>query len=85
MLNLKVPFDAKLGLERSERPNALHPNVDHVCLRVDPWDENALINYLSTFGIVVTVERRYGRECCGPSIYISNPGGNRIELKWLPK
>lgn len=60
-------------------------NVDHFCLRVDPFDESAIRRQLEAAGIVVG-ERlsRFGAEGEGPSIYIADPEGNTVELKGPP-
>ena len=57
------------------------PNVDHVCFRVSPWDEAAIIKHLAHFGIIAEVASRYGADGEGPSIYLADPEGNRLELK----
>ncbi len=80
-----VPFDGKLGLHRGGRPDTETANVDHICFRVDPWDEDALIGHLRSLDIEAQVARRYGAEGYGPSIYISDPEGNQIELKGPPE
>ncbi len=60
-------------------------NVDHFCLRIDPWDEAALADYLRAQGLTVEESGiRYGAEGNGPSIYISDPEGNIVELKGPP-
>lgn len=60
-------------------------NVDHVCLRVLPWDEGAILAHLARHGITdVEVASRYGAQGYGPSIYIRDPAGNMIELKGPP-
>lgn len=58
-------------------------NVDHVCLRVEPFDEAALRQHLLPFGLDAPqrAESRFGAEGNGPSIYFSDPDGNTIELK----
>jgi catechol 2,3-dioxygenase-like lactoylglutathione lyase family enzyme len=61
-------------------PNAR--NLDHFCLRIDPFDESALRAYLRAHGIEAgEVKRRYGAEGNGPSLYIEDPEGNVVELK----
>jgi glyoxylase I family protein len=80
-----VPFDGKLGSERGGRPDTESANVDHICFRVDPWDEDALMRHLHSLGIQCQVARRYGADGYGPSIYISDPEGNQIELKGPPE
>ena len=60
-------------------------NVDHVCLRVLPWDEAAILAHLANHGITdARVSARDGAEGFGPSIYIRDPAGNTIELKGPP-
>ncbi|HWI14575.1 MAG TPA: VOC family protein [Burkholderiales bacterium] len=60
-------------------------NLDHFCLRVEPFDHSALVAHLINYGIVPGEPRtRYGADGYGPSIYISDPEGNVIELKGPP-
>lgn len=60
-------------------------NVDHVALRIDPFDEPALRAHLRAHGIEAgAVSSRYGAEGEGPSLYIQDPDGNTIELKGPP-
>lgn len=57
-------------------------NVDHFCLRVDPFDETAILEHLQVFGITADkAVMRYGAEGEGLSIYCFDPDGNQIELK----
>ena len=73
-----VGVEAPLAAE-SER------NVDHFCLRIDPWDETAIATYLRSCGLLVEESGiRYGAEGNGPSIYIKDPEGNVVELKGPP-
>jgi len=60
-------------------------NMEHVCVRIEPWDETAIRAHLGACGIAAgEVEERYGAEGYGPSIYIEDREGNRIELKGPP-
>lgn len=57
-------------------------NMDHLCLRIDPFDVEAINRHLDDHGVPHgEVELRYGAEGKGPSIYINDPEGNRVELK----
>jgi len=57
-------------------------NMDHLCLRVDPFDVKAIYRHLDHHGVSYgEVALRYGAEGKGPSIYIKDPDGNRVELK----
>ena len=60
-------------------------NMDHFCMRIEPFDEKVLLDHLRDHGIKPgPVEQRYGAEGMGPSIYFNDPEGNRIELKGPP-
>lgn len=57
-------------------------NMDHFCLRIDPWDEQAIRVHLNARDVVIGDSGdRYGAEGIGPSIYVSDPEGNVVELK----
>ena len=79
-----VPLDGPLGRMGGAGPAKEGRNVDHVCFRVLPWDESAILAHLAGHGIEAEVERRYGAEGEGPSIYLTDPDGNGLELKGPP-
>jgi catechol 2,3-dioxygenase-like lactoylglutathione lyase family enzyme len=79
-----VPLDGRLGRSGGAGPGKEGRNVDHVCFRVRPWDEAAIVAHLAGFGIEAEVAQRYGAEGDGPSIYLSDPDGNGLELKGPP-
>ena len=57
-------------------------NVDHFCVRLEGFDAAALKAHLAKNGVDPgEVHERYGAEGYGPSIYISDPDGNTVELK----
>lgn len=57
-------------------------NVDHVCLRVTPFEPEALSAHLKRHGCEPSEARQvYGAEGRGPSIYVDDPEGNTLELK----
>lgn len=77
-----VPLDGKLGQAGGAGPGAEGRNVDHFCLRVEPFDGEAIAAHLSSHGIDCgEVVNRVGAEGNGPSIYINDPDGNVVELK----
>jgi glyoxylase I family protein len=76
-----VPVDGKLGRMGGAAPGREGRNVDHVCFRVDRWDEQAILAHLAAHGIEAEVTRRYGADGEGPSIYLHDPEGNLLELK----
>lgn len=63
-------------------PPGAHRNMDHLCLSLKNWDHEALQAHLAQHGVCTEEPaRRYGASGMGQSIYISDPDGNRIELK----
>ncbi|WP_345812404.1 VOC family protein [Paraburkholderia sp. PREW-6R] len=61
-------------------------NVDHVCLRVDPFDADALSAHLAEHGARPGEPAlRYGADGYGPSLYLYDPEGNMVELKGPPE
>jgi catechol 2,3-dioxygenase-like lactoylglutathione lyase family enzyme len=77
-----VPVDGQLGRMGGAAPGKEGHNVDHVCFRVAPWDENAIRRHLMAHGVSqVDVVSRYGADGEGPSIYLTDPEGNMLELK----
>ena len=80
-----VPVDGKLGRMGGAAPGAEGRNLDHFCLRVEPFDEAAIRAHLAVHGVEAgKTESRYGAEGEGPSIYLSDPEGNVVELKGPP-
>jgi len=77
-----VDIAGKLGKEGGRAPEAEGRNLDHFCLRVEPFDSAAIRARLAAQGVAVDApKRRFGAEGYGDSIYFSDPEGNRIELK----
>lgn len=80
-----VPLEGVLGRAGGAGPGPEGRNLDHFCLRVEPFDEAAIRAHLQAHGVAAgETARRYGAEGDGPSIYISDPEGNVVELKGPP-
>ncbi|MGZ5180538.1 MAG: VOC family protein [Ramlibacter sp.] len=80
-----VPVDGKLGRAGGAAPGREGRNLDHFCLRVEPFDEAAIRSQLARHGHSASpVEQRYGAEGEGPSLYLTDPEGNVVELKGPP-
>ena len=80
-----VPVSGELGRKGGAAPAVEGRNLDHFCVRVDPFDEVAIRGLLQSLGIAAgPTEQRYGAEGSGPSIYIQDPDGNTVELKGPP-
>ena len=80
-----VPVSGELGRKGGAAPGAEGRNLDHFCVRVDPFDEAAIRAQLTALGVEAgPTEQRYGAEGSGPSMYIQDPDGNTVELKGPP-
>ena len=80
-----VPVDGELGRAGGAAPGCEGHNMDHVCLRVEPFDAEEIRRELFVQGVAVgEVVARYGAEGTGPSIYLKDPQGNTVELKGPP-
>jgi glyoxylase I family protein len=77
--------DGPLGRQGGAAPGAQGRNLDHFCVRVEPFDADAIRAELRAHGFAPgPVEMRYGAEGNGPSIYVPDPEGNVVELKGPP-
>lgn len=73
-----------------DRPDSGAPdagrNMDHLCLRVEPFDTDALKAHLAALGARIGEQAlRYGADGYGPSLYLFDPEGNMVELKGPPE
>ena len=77
-----ITVDGKLGRAGGAAPGREGRNLDHLCLRVEPFDQEAIVAHLKRYGVAVgEIRRRYGAEGNGVSIYLQDPEGNTVELK----
>lgn len=80
-----VPVSGKLGRAGGAPPGKEGRNLDHFCLRVEPFDPTAIAEQLALHGYAAgQVAQRYGAEGDGPSLYVTDPEGNVVELKGPP-
>lgn len=72
----------ELGRRGGAAPGRGGHNLDHVCLRIEPFDEGALRAHLRRHGIDAgPLHHTYGAAGDGPALYLEDPEGNSIELK----
>lgn len=78
-----VSVNGKLGKAGGPAPASEGRNMDHLCLRIEPFDEATLLAHLIQSGVEVRgpATDNFGAEGLGPSLYFSDPDGNVIELK----
>ncbi len=58
--------------------------LDHLCIEIDPVSENEVDALSARLGQDLAFRTLYGAKGYGPSTMISDPDGNRIELKMYP-
>ena len=77
-----IPLDGKLGRMGGVGPGAEGRNLEHFCLEVTPFDDAAIRAHLASHGVPAgTTGTRNGANGEGPSIYLTDPEGNNVELK----
>ncbi len=77
-----VTVDSNLGRLAGDAPDPQRPNLDHFCLQLVDFDEDALRAHLAQHGITASpLEERYGAQGNGPSMYLKDPDQNTVELK----
>ena len=78
-----VPVDSELGRSGGGPPQQDGRNVDHFCLCIEEIDESRLLAEFDKRGIGNSgFAERYGAQGFGRSIYIDDPEGNVVELKF---
>lgn len=77
-----VTLDGRLGEAGGAGPGREGRNVDHIAIKITPFDGDAIRAHLKTHGIEAgEAVTRFGAEGDGPSIYLTDPEGNGVELK----
>lgn len=80
-----VPVDGELGRAGGAAPGSEGRNMDHLCFRIETFDEASLAEHLERHGVEPgRASTRYGAEGNGPSMYVTDPEGNTVELKGPP-
>lgn len=77
-----VAVDGPLGRPGGAAPGREGRNMDHLCLRVEPFEQAAIVAHLKRHDVAVgDIRPRFGAEGNGVSIYLADPEGNTVELK----
>ena len=76
-----VDMNGKLGAAGGPPPGPGR-NVDHIAIKVEPFDAEAIRAYFTASGVEPDQAAvRFGADGDGPSIYMRDPEGNGVELK----
>jgi glyoxylase I family protein len=77
-----IEVNGALGRAGGAAPGTEGRNMDHLCLRVEPFDQDANVAHLEKHHVAVgKITSRFGAEGNGVSIYLADPEGNTVELK----
>jgi glyoxylase I family protein len=77
-----VDMNGKLGPDGGAAPGLEGHNMDHFALRLKSFDAEALQTWFQQQSVDIGDEvQRFGAKGDGPSVYLSDPEGNRLELK----
>jgi len=77
-----VPVTGMLGSKGGAAPGPEGRNMDHLCLRVEPFEIDAVVAHLQAHGARVgEIQPRFGAQGEGISVYVHDPEGNVVELK----
>ena len=84
----KVPFPSVRITEGTiidlfARPRG-ETNIDHFCLVVEPLDWQEVIDS-GAFTVLEGPVDRFGARGDAISIYVQDPDGNTVELRWYPQ
>lgn len=59
-------------------------NVDHICLVVAPLDWQQVVDS-GRFRVLDGPGKRFGARGTAESLYVEDPDGNTVELRWYPQ
>ena len=78
-----VSVEGPTGRKGGAAPGEEGRNMDHLCLRVEPFVESDILALLEANSVPRSSKAQinFGAEGDGPSIYLMDPDANLIELK----
>lgn len=77
-----VPVDGELGRKGGAAAGNEGRNMDHLCLRVAPFDADTVAAHLIAHGTRVgEIRSRFGARGESPSVYAYDPEDNLVEIK----
>lgn len=79
--SFRISPETIIDVLRGDRASAGVLNVDHLCLVIEPTDLQALKDS-GRLDVVDGPDRRYGARGDGTSLYVRDPDGNVVELRY---
>jgi catechol 2,3-dioxygenase-like lactoylglutathione lyase family enzyme len=81
--SVRINADTIIDLLQAPAEHAGVENVDHICLVVQPTDWNEVVAS-GAFEVVDGPATRYGAHGNAQSLYVRDPDGNVVELRYYP-
>ena len=82
--SVRVSPTTIIDLVRRPAGQAQGANVDHICLVVEPLDWQEVVAS-GVFTVTDGPGPRFGARGTGQSLYVLDPDGNTVELRWYPE
>lgn len=78
-----VSVDGPIGRPGGAAAGAEGRNMDHLCLRIEPFVEADVLAHLARHEVPRSsvAKIQFGAEGDGPAVYFQDPDGNTVELK----
>ena len=82
-----IDVDDKLGAAGGSAPQDQGRNLDHFAVRIEPFDEASILSFCAQHDLSAQALpfNLYGADGLGPAVYVSDPDGNKVELKGPPE
>ncbi|MGW7002301.1 VOC family protein [Streptomyces sp. NPDC054933] len=81
--SVRVSPTTIIDLVQSPSDSVQGSNVDHICLCVEPLDWQQVIDS-GEFTVLDGPGPRFGARGTAQSLYVRDPDGNTVELRWYP-
>lgn len=82
--SVRVSPTTIIDLVRAPADEPRGANVDHICLVVEPLDWQQVIES-GEFTVLDGPGNRFGAQGTAQSVYVRDPDGNTVELRWYPR
>ncbi|KUJ70499.1 glyoxalase [Streptomyces albus subsp. albus] len=82
--SVRVSPTAIIDLVKTPEGQPQGSNVDHICLVVEPLDWQQVIDS-GDFTVLDGPGKRFGARGTALSLYVQDPDGNTVELRWYPQ
>lgn len=82
--SVRVTPDTVIDLVERPRGESGGSNVDHLCLVVEPLDWEQVVDS-GEFTVLEGPVGRWGARGSAQSVYVRDPDGNTVELRWYPQ